>query len=109
MTYYLYLDVYPRQFNTLGMKEPKHLEYEFEENYCFKTSKGWLYIDVREGKHVGVAAYLQECPQYRQQAWNNERYLLHPNVVDCPFNKIMRLNEDFDVYIKVMTTKKTIH
>lgn len=109
MTYYLYLDVYPMPVNSLNMKEPKHLEYEFEENYCIRTSKGWLYIDVQDRKSVGVAAYLPNRPNHREDVLASGRYLLHPNVIDCPFNKIMRLNEDFDVYIKVMTTKKTIH
>ena len=102
MNRFLKVEIYPHLFSTL-MNEPKTLMVPFnEDRIYFKTSKGWLFAEVKgEGKHLATA-FLEEEPTNADDVINHDSYRVALNIVNCPFRKATRIFDDIDIYLSVV-------
>lgn len=101
MKRYLKVEIYPHLFNR-RIKEPRTFLYPFEEDsVCVETSKGWLYVAIRNEKHV-ISAFLEEPPSCFEEAYNHDSYRIAPNMVTAEYRKMTRIFEDeMDIYLSL--------
>ena len=90
-------------------KPSKTLVFPFDEDRIhFKTSKGWLFAEVRNETHLGTAM-LDHEPLTAEDVFEDESYRVMLNAVNCPYVKAMRTFDDIDIYLSVYTEERETH
>lgn len=102
MNRFLKVEIYPHLFSPT-LTEPKTLMVPFnEDRIYFKTSKGWLFAEVKgEGKHLATA-FLEEAPTNADEVINHDSYRVAWHIVNCQFTKATRIFDDIDIYLSVV-------
>ena len=101
MKRFLKVEIYPHFGSVL--EEAKTLMVPFDQDRIhFKTSKGWLFVEVRDQAHL-CSAFLEEEPTSAENVFHDDSYRVSWNIVNCPFRKATRIFDDIDIYLSVVT------